>query len=271
MSNGARHGIGAAVGLVATAVLTYCLTMGTYKMSMTQRYYAATFRNYHGSELWVGAGLLVVAAVVLGLVVGSRVSPIASLIPGVIYTAVGLLWIADAQWAMQNTAKKSFPDDLTMAYLNLATFGVFLLLGVGLLVASVPPSRWRARAAGAAAPRYAGPPPAPMGPPPGAPGAPGAPAPLGGPQAPAQDSPWGRPPQYAPPAAQPSGQPQYGRSAQPGSPSPSPSAPQGGSRPAPGAVPFDDDGGKPSSQGGSGDGVGEWTQMYGGDDLRRDR
>jgi hypothetical protein len=273
MSNGARHGIGAVVGLVATAVLTYCLTMGTYKMSMTQRYYAATFRNYHGSELWVGAGLLVVAAVVLGLVVGSRVSPIASLIPGVIYTAVGLLWIADAQWAMQNTAKKSFPDDLTMAYLNLATFGVFLLLGVGLLVASVPPSRWRARAAGAAAPRYAGPPPAPMGPPPGAPGAPGAPAPLGGPQAPAQDSPWGRPPQYAPPAAQPSGQPQYGRSAQPGSPSPSPSAPQGGSpaRPASGAVPFDDDGGKPSSQGGSGDGVGEWTQMYGGDDLRRDR
>ncbi|MWA05474.1 hypothetical protein F8568_034945 [Actinomadura sp. LD22] len=265
MSNGARHGIGAVVGLVATAVLTYCLTMGAYKMSMAQRYFSATFRNYHGKELWIGAVLLIGAAIVLGLVTGSRVSPVASLIPGVLYTATGVLWIADAGWAMRNTAKKSFPNSLTLGYLNLATFGVFLLLGVALLVASVPPSRWRARTA---APRYGGPPPAPLGPPPAA----GAPAPLGAPQAPAQDSPWGRPPQYG---QQPPGQPQYGRSAQPGLPpaaSPAPSAPpaQPPARPASGAVPFDDNDGKPSAQGGgSGEGVGEWTQMYGGDDLRR--
>ncbi|MBO2462843.1 hypothetical protein [Actinomadura violacea] len=271
MSNGARHGIGVVVGVVATAILTFCLTMGTYKMSMVQRYYSATFRNYHGGQLWTGVALLLVAAVVLGLVVGSRVSPIASLIPGVLFSAVGLLWVADASWAAQNTAKKSFPDSLTFGYLNLAMFGMFLFLGIALLVASVPPSRWRARTAGAAAPRYAGPPPAPMGPPAGAPGAP---APLGAPQPPAQDAPWGRPPQYGQqPSAQPPAQPQYGAPAQPSLPPASSSGPASPpARPAAGAVPFEDEGPKPSGQGGgSGAGVGEWTQMYGGDDLSGNR
>ncbi|HEU5032955.1 MAG TPA: hypothetical protein VFV01_49115 [Spirillospora sp.] len=273
MSNGARHGIGAAGGLVATALVGWCLLFGTDKMFRATRFGLVQLRSYHGKDLWIGTLVLLVAAVLIGLMVGSRVSPLASLVPGAVYAALGVLWIADPIWAAEHTSKKPMPDNLAEGYLTFAPMGMFLLLGVLLIVASVPPSRWRARTAGAAAPRYAGPPPAPMGPPPGAPGAPG---PLGAPQAPAQDSPWGRPPQYG---QQPPGQPQYGRSAQPGlppaaSPAQPPSAPpaQPPARPASGAVPFEDDDATPPAQGGgSGEGVGEWTQMYGGDDLRGNR
>jgi hypothetical protein len=276
MSNGARHALGAVVGLVATAIVSVCLMIGTDRLRLVESYSVATFarRSYHGHELWEGLGLVLVAAVLLGLVAGSRLSPIASLVPGAAFTAAGLLWALDPGWAMQHTVDQ-LPKKLSVGYLNLAGLGVYLLIGLALVAASVPPSRWRARTAGGA-PRYAGPPPAPMGPPPAAPGAPGAPSPLGAPQAPAQDTPWGRPPQYGQqPSPQSPAQPQYGRSAQPGVPqAPSPSAPpaQSPARPASGAVPFEDNDAQPPAQGGgSGEGVGEWTQMYGGDDLRGNR
>ncbi|MEU6753710.1 hypothetical protein ABZ914_46420, partial [Spirillospora sp. NPDC046719] len=150
MSNGARHGIGAVVGIIATVVLSLCLTFGAYKASSAARYGTYAFRNYHGSELWAGMALLLAAAVVLGLLVGSRVSPLASLIPGALFTAVGLLWLLDPVWAMRNTARRSFPNTFVMGYMNLGTLGILFLLGLALVVASVPPSRWRARAAGAA-------------------------------------------------------------------------------------------------------------------------
>ncbi|MFB4297863.1 hypothetical protein [Actinomadura sp. NTSP31] len=272
MSNGARHGIGVVVGIIATAVISLCLAAGTYKMSQASRYGTYNFRNYHGSQLWIGAALLLAAAVVLGFVVGSRLSPVASLVPGVVFTAVGLLWMVDPTWAVRNTVKESLPHTPTLGYMNLAMLGMFFLLGVALIAASVPPSRWRARTAGAGTPRYGGPPPAPVPPP-----APGAPMPMGAPQAPAQDAPWGRPPQYG---QQPPAQPQYGSGAQPGGgrygqggaqpPAPS-EPPPDKQRPPSGAVPFDNEGKPPAQDGGSGEGVGEWTQMYGGDDLRGNR
>ncbi|MDL4814711.1 hypothetical protein [Actinomadura opuntiae] len=267
MSNGARHGMGAVVGLVATPVVGWCLLFGTNKMLRATRTGLVQYRSYHGSELWIGALVLLVAAVVIGLLVGSRLSPLASLVPGVVYGALGALWIADPIWATQHTSKKPLPDNLLEGYLLFAPMGMFLLLGVLLTVASVPPSRWRARTPGA--PRYAGPPPAPA-------------MPMGAPQAPAQDTPWGSPPQYGQqPQYGPGAQQGYGQGgSQPALPSaPLPNRPRSSSapppaRPASGAVPFDDgrDDARPSAQGGgSGEGVGEWTQMYGGDDLRGDR
>ncbi|MFI8552013.1 hypothetical protein [Spirillospora sp. NPDC077959] len=240
-----------------TPVIAVCLMYGTSELGR----YARTLA-FEGSGRWVGAAVLLVAAVLLGLVAGSRVSPVASLIPGAVYAAIGLLWVASPRWAFENFDRDLFPGDLWLGYTLLAPYGIFLVIGVGLLVASLAPSRWKSRTAAGAAPRFGGPPPAPMGPPPMH----GAQAPMGahhtpqGPPAPGQNPPWqGGPPQGGAPHG---GAPQYGQpSAQPGAsnPPPLPAAP-----PAPAPAPADD-GPKPSSRSDSDDdNPGEWTQMYGG-------
>lgn len=254
MSNGARHGLGVVIGLVVTPIIAACMTYGTTKLSQFARLFA-----FHGSDRWVGIGVMLIAAVLIGLVAGSRVSPLASLVPGFVYTAIGLLWVLAPRWVFRHSGRDTLPDQLGYGYLTLAPLGVFLLVGIGLLVASLAPSRWRARTGTAygAAPRFGGPPPAPMGPPPmhqpmqapmqGAP-------PMGAPQA----------PQAAPPAPGSGtppwqGAPQYGQApAQPAAsnPPPLPSAP-----PPPRVE------NKPSSGGSSSsddDEPGDWTRMYGG-------
>ncbi|TDD29712.1 hypothetical protein E1287_30455 [Actinomadura sp. KC06] len=243
MSNGARHGLGALIGLVVTPIIAACLMYGTTKLGQFARILA-----FHGSDRWVGAGVMLVAAVLIGLVAGSRTSPLASLIPGVAYTAVGLMWLLAPRWSFEHAGRDILPDDLGRGYFTLAPFGIFLVLGVALVVASVAPSRWQARAGAGAAPRYGAPPPAPMGPPPmhGAP-----PQHMGAhhqppqaPQAPGQSSPpW-------------QGTPQYGQAPAASNPPPLPPAPPASEPP------------KPSSGSGSrsddDDEPGDWTRMYGG-------
>ncbi|GAA4398908.1 hypothetical protein AB0C69_18795 [Actinomadura sp. NPDC048032] len=235
MSNGARHGLGVLVGLVVTPVIALCLMFSTTKFTDYFRY----FFTRGGEDRWIGAALVVVAAVLVGLAAGSRLSPLASLIPGAAYTAIGLLWLASPRFAVEHSGRDLLGRQLYQGYTTLAPYGVFLLLGVAFLVASLAPSRWRARTA--AGPRYGGPPPAPMGPPP----MPGGQAPMGAPQpppAPGQSPPW-------------HGAPQYGQ--QPSSNPP----------PLPPARHAEESRSEPPARSGRSDddeSPGEWTQMYGG-------
>ncbi|TDB87106.1 hypothetical protein E1266_33195, partial [Actinomadura sp. 7K534] len=192
MSNGARHGLGALVGLVVTPIIAACMMYGTEKLSRAVRTFA-----FEGGDRWVGAAVFVVAAVLLGLVAGSRLSPLASFIPGAAYTVVGVLWILAPRWTFQHTGRDFLPRELWLGYTTLAAYGIFLLIGLALVVASLAPSRWKALNRAGAAPRF-GAPPAPMGPP-----MHGAPAHMGPP--PGQGSPpWQGAPQYGqPPAQQP--------------------------------------------------------------------
>lgn len=246
MSNGARHGLGVLIGLVVTPVIALCLMYSTTRFTEYFRY----FFTRGGEDRWIGAAAVVVAAVLVGLAAGSRVSPLGSLVPGAVYTAIGLLWLAAPRFAIEHSGRDLLGHRLYLGYTTLAPYGVFLLLGVALLVASLAPSRWKARTA--PAPRYGGPPPAPMGPPP----MPGQ-APMGAPQpppAPGQSPSWHGAPQYG----QQHGQPQHGqpRGQQPSSnPPPLPpsrSADEGRSEPPARGRPDDDEP------------PGEWTQMYGG-------
>ncbi|MEU4822207.1 hypothetical protein ACLQ2P_00030 [Actinomadura citrea] len=242
MSNGARHGLGVLIGLVVTPVIALCLMYSTTKFTEYFRY----FFTRGGEDRWVGAGVVLVAAVLVGLAAGSRVSPLASLIPGAAYTAIGFLWLAAPRFAFEHSGRGVLSRELYLGYTTLAPYGVFLLLGVALLVASLAPSRWKARTA--AAPRFGGPPPAPMGPPPMH----GGQAPMGAPQpppAPGQSPPWQGGPQYGQPPAQPHGR-------QPGSNPP----------PLPPARRAEDARSEPPAKSGSDDEdpPGEWTQMYGG-------
>ncbi|XRQ05721.1 hypothetical protein ACN3XK_55660 [Actinomadura welshii] len=263
MSSGARHGLGVLIGVVATPVVAACLMYGTTKLAL----FARTFR-FEGTDKWVGAAVLIVAAVVIGLVAGSRLSPLASLVPGAVFSVLGLVWIVAPRWAFTNSGRDVLPRELENGYLYLGPFGIFLVLGVGLLVASLAPSRWKSLRA---APAYGSPPPAPMGPPPmhgSAPPMSGQqppPAPPGPSQSP---PPWQGAPQYGqqqhgqPQHGQPQhGQPQHGQApAQPGpaNPPPLPSTPP--ASPPPPA----DDRPEPARSDSDDDKPGDWTQMYGG-------
>ncbi|WP_433474489.1 hypothetical protein ACQPZP_38005 [Spirillospora sp. CA-142024] len=237
MSNGARHGLGVVIGLVVTPVIALCLTYGAGRLSQVISLGIARFETYHGKELWIGAGLFLVAAAALGLVMGSRLSPVASLVPGAAYTITGLVWFASPRWAITHPRTNDLPRELDLGYTTLASLGIFFLLGVMLVTASLAPSRWKARTN--AAPRFGGPPPAPAGPPPMH----GSPAPMGAhqpPPAPGQSPAWQGAPQYGQPPAQPAAS----------NPPPLPPAEE-----------------KPKPSGKSGpdeDNPGEWTQMYGG-------
>ncbi|MBO2451997.1 hypothetical protein J4573_33265 [Actinomadura barringtoniae] len=285
MSNGARHGLGVVVGLIATAVIYAGLLFGTERVLRNRQITLVQFRDKIGSEGIVAIVVFFVVAAVIAILVGSRISPVASLIPGLALTLYGLPWLIKPVW----TADKmpDLPDKYDLANLTLSPMGIPLLIGLILLLASVIPSRWRPSGApvAAQAARYgvsASPPPAPAGPP--------APAPMYGrdqmPQPPYAAGQGAPPRSYgnAPGSAAP---PPYGPS-QPyepprpyESPGGSPGQPGGSQQPRSGAVPFSDGspsdspppagGAKPKpSQSDAGE-PGEWTQMYGGDDLKGDR
>lgn len=245
MSNGARHGLGVLIGLVLTPVTALCLLYGGSRLRMIYVYSFARFQGYHGKELWITIAVFLAATVLLGLAAGSRLSPVASLVPGAVYTVIGVIWFVSPRWALSHPGAGVLPRDLDRGYAMLGPSGVFFLLGVLLLVASLAPSRWKARAVAGAAPVFGGPPPAPMGPPP----MPGAPAPMGAPQAPPAQSPsWQGAPQYGAPPAPPAA------SNPPPLPAGSPAPPsRGESKPEPSIDSGPDD-----------DGPGEWTRVYGG-------
>jgi hypothetical protein len=95
-------------------------------------------------------GTLGTAAVVLGIGVGSRMSPFASLIPGLTFGALGVLWMVGPTWAVQNLTwwPSKWPNTAAAARGELGLevlgqYGLLLTLGIFLVVASLWPSRWR--------------------------------------------------------------------------------------------------------------------------------
>src|SRR5262245_10949364 len=105
MSNGARHAIGVVVGLILTPLVGVCLTYGSARTISYYRYFVN-----HGNDRWIGAALILAAAVMVGFAVGSRLSPLASLLPGMAFTAVGVLWVAAPHWTSENSIGK-LPKD----------------------------------------------------------------------------------------------------------------------------------------------------------------
>jgi hypothetical protein len=235
MPNGARHTLGAVAGLISTPVIAAAL------MFSTERFTRA-FQTFllHESGQWPAGAAVLVAGILMGVLVGSRISPLASLVPGVVFTAVGLLWLVAPRFALRHTVRV-LPAELDRGYTVVGPYGVALVVGVLLLVASLFPSRWAARA-----PRPAGVPP----------------QQFGGPPAP----PYGQGPQSNQPPL-PHRQPgQSGHSGRPGQP-PAPYQPGEGPpppayapRPGPERRPAED---RPADSGEGGGDPGGWTQMYG--------
>jgi hypothetical protein len=138
MSNGARHTWGFFAGLVLTAALSALLIFGTYRL---QHGYVAQF---HKPDKWLGGGLIAGAAVVFGILAASRLSPVASLVGGIILTAAGVLFFVSQKTTADLINRFPFKEQrVTLA--GLEEEGFILFAGVGLLFASFFPSRWRGR------------------------------------------------------------------------------------------------------------------------------
>jgi hypothetical protein len=142
MTNGARHALGVVAGLLLSPLIAAGLSYGVYQVS----YYRQNF-----SVSWVGLGILVVTGVLLALLVSSRLSPLASLIGGLLFTASGLIPTVET-WGIRALPDNLYSGELGGGFLTVAASGMLLVLGVLMLVASAFPSRWRGPASRSVAP-----------------------------------------------------------------------------------------------------------------------
>ncbi|WP_157253059.1 hypothetical protein [Nonomuraea typhae] len=160
MSNGARHGLGVLAGLLLTPLLAIGFSYGVDQFN----YAAQTF-----TPPWGAAAVMALTGVLAAFLFSSRISPVATLIGGLLFTALGLLAPLEITLGLR-LLPDFVPNPLNRGLYTMVYTGIALLLGVGMLVASCFPSRWRAsrRPSGTAAPYPPGgyPPPPGQGAPP---------------------------------------------------------------------------------------------------------
>lgn len=141
MSNRARHWWGFLLGLILVPAIAAALAYGTWRTLSGAQQFGPTSTEYR-----IGIGSLAISAVVLGIVIGSRLSPFTSLIPGLVLTVLGVAWAASPTWARDHTGGKlpNSLDKLDAGYQTVGATGVLLMIGLILLFASLFPARWRA-------------------------------------------------------------------------------------------------------------------------------
>jgi len=117
MRNGIRHLIGLLGGLVAAPAASLALS------------YAAGLKAHErigplpADEKAIVAALMALVAVMLGTCVAPRVSPLASLLPGILLLALATLWFVDVHLAVQIGLNVLF-GTLSLGYLEMGNAGV---------------------------------------------------------------------------------------------------------------------------------------------------
>ncbi|MEU8251075.1 hypothetical protein [Nonomuraea sp. NPDC048916] len=91
---------------------------------------------------WTGLGVLAVAGVLLAFLAGSRLSPVSSLVGGLLFTGFGAVPVLETR-GLGVRPETWIGDQFRSGYMTLGYTGFFLFLGVALLVVSAFPSRWR--------------------------------------------------------------------------------------------------------------------------------
>ncbi len=135
MTNGVRHLLGIVAGLLLAPLSAVGLMYGVAELTYTmQRMLGVS---------WVGLGLLVLSGIALAFLAGSRLSPVASLLGGLMFLLGGSLPMLEAMSRMRILPRGFLPYALDSGYRNLSYQGILLVIGVLLLAASAFPSRWR--------------------------------------------------------------------------------------------------------------------------------
>ncbi|WP_188188774.1 hypothetical protein [Nonomuraea sp. SYSU D8015] len=143
MRNGVRHWLGAGAGLLATPLIAVGLSYGA-----AERYRLLAQLTID----WIPMSMFIGAFVLIGVLAGSRLSPLASLLPGLAFTALGASLLVRLSMGGDHMLWWDFlPREYPEAYKTL--LGTWSLpAGCLLLAASAFPSRWRCKAAAPAEP-----------------------------------------------------------------------------------------------------------------------
>jgi len=136
MSTGARHILGVLLGIVVVPAIFGAL----FEANERQKAVLQTFQTT-GTDHWAEMACFAAVAVIIGGVSGSRISPLASLVPGLVIGGFGVLWVVQPN----NRSDTLFPAGLRASYVTFGVSGLYLVIGGALLVASLFPARWRHR------------------------------------------------------------------------------------------------------------------------------
>lgn len=135
MSNSVRHVLGLVAGVLLPPLAVLALMYGVGEVTLSyQRSLQLSAPGFAG---------LVVAAVLLAFLLGSRLSPVASLLGGLACTVVGFVPLLELS-GVRVMPDEVFTGVLGLGFRTLLYTWMMLVLGVALLVASAFPSRWRA-------------------------------------------------------------------------------------------------------------------------------
>ncbi|MDT0304573.1 hypothetical protein [Streptomonospora wellingtoniae] len=143
MSNGLRH----TLGLFAAVLVAPVLAAG---LAWAPHWTAGAGVDYDlaavpGVPSWAApVGVLAVVGLLLGLVTGSRLSPLAALLPGLALVAAGVVETAGLPQPVP-----ALEDVVTVEGAGSRPWfpwgPMFVLAGAMLVVSALPPSRWRRR------------------------------------------------------------------------------------------------------------------------------
>ncbi|TMR89783.1 hypothetical protein [Nonomuraea basaltis] len=136
MRNGVRHLLGAGAGLLATPFIAVGLGYG-----FSERYRMLAQVTID----WIAMGAFAGALVVIGVLAGSRLSPLASLLPGLAFTGFALTGMVRLGMGGDHRLWYDLvPSEYLVSYATLL-HSWSLPAGCLLLAASVFPSRWRGK------------------------------------------------------------------------------------------------------------------------------
>ncbi|MEV1168682.1 hypothetical protein [Nonomuraea sp. NPDC049784] len=133
MRNGVRHVLGAGAGLLASPLIAAGFIVGIERFRVTAVM----------SVDWTVMAVFIGTLVLIGALAGSRISPLASLLPGLAFT--GFIGAALVRIAMGGDHRMGFdqvPSEFLEGYMTLL-YTWSLPTGCVLLAASAFPSRWR--------------------------------------------------------------------------------------------------------------------------------
>ncbi|MFI9843850.1 hypothetical protein ACIHFD_42915 [Nonomuraea sp. NPDC051941] len=135
MSNGARHVLGVVAGLLLPPIIAASLWYGIGE-------YLLRFQSAFQPS-WLGLSAIVASGIAFAFLAGSRLSPIASLLGGLAFTALGVIPTVEVQVGVRVLPDHWLPNIMEQGFRTVADSGVLLFLGVALVVVSLFPSRWR--------------------------------------------------------------------------------------------------------------------------------
>ncbi|SDH89056.1 hypothetical protein SAMN05421505_12575 [Sinosporangium album] len=135
-----RHFVGLLIGLVVTAAT---LVGGGWAMAEVV---AAGSGTGPSARLATGLGVMAAVGLLLGVVVASRISPVASFVPSMVLLSWTVVYALDATRAVSFVPTEASVHQVLVtagqADLAMLRSGVFALLGVLLFMPVLIPSRW---------------------------------------------------------------------------------------------------------------------------------